>query len=367
VFHVGPPTAELANRVHPIELPHVGDPPGDAVTAPTGRYRFLVRNPDTKQPGPWGAALVVDGGNGRRHGLLIEDVGAPIAPRWLDGRLIFLRIVWGRSVFSDLIFDAASGTLPYHEQAEDGRAAFEQYQAACRGRCPCNVDAATDPDHPARFTVNAPLPTALPGSQAMLGLLELPGIFGPPEQGGVVPAHDPRPLAVYAEPDAERAPMARPIEMAHFEHREYTYEGAAAVVYARRPGWFAIGLRGLAWPRGWIRADEAGQFHDIADLLRFHLSYLNAHWDGHLWSAPVGGLRTTEPSMRVAGHTADASDQHPMQVLETRVVAGGLWLRIETFDESPCNVDTPAVLDRGWIPAFSASGALVAGYYSRGC
>ena len=56
-----------------------------------------------------------------------------------------------------------------------------------------------------------------------------------------------------------------------------------------------------------------------------------------------------------------------MNILEARSIGDGLWLHVETLDESPCNGGTPKVVDRGWIPAYAASGALVAGYYSRGC
>ena len=72
-------------------------------------------------------------------------------------------------------------------------------------------------------------------------------------------------------------------------------------------------------------------------------------------------------SRLVEGHAPDASDEHAVNILEARSIGDGLWLHVETLDESPCNGGTPKVVDRGWIPAYAASGALVAGYYSRGC
>ncbi|MDD3519501.1 MAG: hypothetical protein PHQ14_14225, partial [Chromatiales bacterium] len=44
IFHAGPPPAVLANRVHRVDLPRSIDPPGDAVVAPDGGYRFWLRN-----------------------------------------------------------------------------------------------------------------------------------------------------------------------------------------------------------------------------------------------------------------------------------------------------------------------------------
>ena len=367
VFHAGPPAAEFANRMHLIEVPGGATPAGELMPSPDGARQLWVRNPDTTQPGPWGAALIIDAPGETRRSLFIEEVGAPLAPRWLNERLIFLRIVWGRAVFSDVILDAQSGNLRYHEQAHDGRNAFEQYQAACRGACPCDPEAAMNPDHPSRFTIDAALPTALPGAQSTIGLLLLPTIFGPPETGGVVPADPSVPVAVYAEPDPNAEPALRLSDLAHFEYREYAYEGAAAVVYEQRPGWYAISLRDQALTRGWVRAADAGEFLPLARLLPNRLAFLNAHWNGHLWSQPAGGRRTAQVSRLVEGHAPDASDEHAVNILEARSIGDGLWLHVETLNPPPCTAGTPKVVDRGWIPAYAASGELVAGYYSRGC
>jgi hypothetical protein len=365
-FHAGPPPAELANRLHFIDTPAVAMA-GEPLPSPNGTARLWLRQPDTSQPQPWGAGLVIDRGEASHRSLIVEQVAAPLAPRWLNERWIFLRLVWGRIQFSDLIIDAETGELRYHEQVLDGAIAFEQFQAACRGRCPCDPNAALDPDDPSRFTVQAELPTARPGDQAMIGLLMLPTIFGPPETGGVVPAAEPQPVAVFAEPDPQAESFAALVDLAHFEYREHTYEGAAAVVYARRPGWYAIGLNGQALPRGWVRADDAGEFLPVATLLHRRLAFLNAHWNGHLWSEPAGGRRTAEPSVLIGPGPPDASTEIAINILDTREVGDGVWLHVETLDQSPCNTAAPGVVDRGWIPAYAARGDLVAGYYSRGC
>jgi hypothetical protein len=367
VFHSGPPSAQLANRLRLVAAPTAGEPPGTPVAAPGGVARYWLRQPDTATPGPWAAALIVDGGQGQLHSLLIEQIGGPLAPRWLNERLLFVRVVWGRIQFSDLVLDALDGSLRYHELAQDGAIAFDQFQDACRGRCPCDPAVALSPDDPARFSVDAPLPSARPGAQAMIGLLILPTVFGPPQTGGVVPADDLQPVAIFAEPDDGAAPALQRVALEHFEYREYTYEGAAAVVYDQRPGWYAIGLRDQPLARGWVRAADAGQFLPVAALLRDRLAFLNAHWDGHLWSEPGDGRRTAEASVLVDENARDASTEVAVNILDTRMLGDGLWLSVETLDQSPCNGGAPAVVDRGWIPAYAASGALVAGYYSRGC
>lgn len=365
VTHAGPPPAEFANRLHLIETPAVAMS-GSPLVAADRRTRLWLRQPDTTRPPPWGAALVVDRGGDRHRTLLVEDIGAPLAPRWLNTRWVFLRVVWGRAVFSDLVLDVQTGELRYHELARDGGAAFEQYRAACRGRCPCDPALARDADDPARFAVEAPIPAARPGAQAMIGLLLLPGLFGPPESGGVVAADPLRPVPVYAEPDAGAAPTLHLAAPDAVEYREYTYEGAAAVVFEQRSGWYAVALRDAPIARGWIRAADAGEFLPLTELLPNRLSYLNAHWDGHLWSGPGQGRRTGRASTLV-GATPDASTEIPIELLDLRRVGDGLWLQVQTLDQSPCTGTTPQVVDRGWIPAYASDGALVMGYYSRGC
>lgn len=366
IFHSGAPPAELANRLHLIETPASVAAPGEATAAPDERHRFWVRNPDTSQPGPWGAAVVVDTGKPQRPALFIEDVSGPLHPRWLNERLLFLRVPWGRVMFSDLILDVESATLRYHELAQDGRAAYEQFREACGGRCPCAADDA-GAEEEKRFTTDAPIPLSTPGADALTGLLELPTVFGPPETGGVVAAEQPRAVAIYAAPDDSTPPITTLVELEDFEYREFTYEGAAAVVYRQRPDWYEIGVRLPDRKKAWLRAGDAGDFMPVGELLTGRLAYLNEHWDGHLWADAGSGRRSGEPSRLIAPSPHDTRAELAVRILETRSVGDGLWLRVETMEENECvRADSP-VVDRGWIPAYSATGQLVAWFFSRGC
>lgn len=366
IFHGGPPSADLANRLHRIETPAEVVPRGPSVPSPDGVRRFWVRNPDTTKPGPWGAAIVIDSGQVLRPTILVDDVGGPLRPRWISERLIFVRVPWGRVVFTDLILDATTGVLRYHEVAHDGADAYAQYQAACRGQCPC-PDSVTEASAEAdRFSVDAPVPPATPGPDAHIGLLELPTIFGPPEQGGIVPAEEPQAVPVYGEADASLAPLAELVDLAHFERREFTYEGAAAVVYRRIPGWYEIGVKMKGRNRAWVRSTADRVFMPIGDLLMGRMAYLNEWWDGHLWSEPGGGLRTESPS-RLRTSRDDGRSEISVTVSESREVNGGLWLHVETHEGTGCGGGGGDPIDQGWIPAYAVNGNLVAGYYSRGC
>lgn len=367
MFHAGSPPAELANRIHLIETPASVTPPGMASESADGARRFWVRNPDTSAPGPWGAAVVVDSGQAQRPTLMVENVAGPILPRWLNERLIFVRIQWGRVTFTDIILDAETRELRYHEVVHDGGEAYAQYQAACGGRCDCPSGAVETSPAADPFGVDAPIPSASAGAGALIGLLELPTVFGPPEQGGVVPADEPRPVPVFAEPLESASPLAALVDLPQFEYREYTYEGAAAVVYRRVAGWYEIGVKMKARKRAWVREASAGAFMPIGELLLARPAYLNERWDGHLWSTPGGDARRTGAPSRLRSAVADGGRvEVSVQVVEVREVGNGLWLRVETREGSGCGDEAP-IVDRGWVPAYDASGQLVAGYHSRGC
>jgi hypothetical protein len=332
--------------------------PGQASVSPNGAYRFWVRNPDTSLAPPWGAALTVDAERtDRRTVLLIQDVAAPLEPRWVNEKLIFLRVAWGRSVFNDLILDVEDNRLVFNELVRDGSGAYEQFQQACSGPCPCPDE---DPD---------PVPAAKPGPNALIGLLQLPQVFGPPEQGGVGAAEDPGTVTLHAGPDvtSERLGMLSAID--DFEFREYTCEGAAAVVYEEADGWYRIGLRTRRLggrDSAWVNAGGAGDFLPIGALLVNRLAYLNSHWDGRLWPWPPDRPRS-RGTPAPGGADRGSARAYPVNVLETRTLDRGLWLRVETLSGDPCDGGTPEVLDRGWVPAYSDSGQLVAGFHARGC
>lgn len=357
-YHSGPPPPELADRVHLIETPAL-PVPGDETVSPNGAYRFWVRNPDTAKPGPWGAGIIVDTGKEKRLTLLIENVAQPVAPRWINEKLIMLRIVWGRIAFSDLIVDVERGEIIFHEQVNDGTIAWQQARESCEGACPCGGTPVAAEEPPTR-PVDGIMPAATPGDGAIIGLLLLPTIFGPPEQGGVVPADQPVPVPVYEAPEGGAKKLAELGRIEDFEYREYTYEGAAAVVYEQRPGWYRIGIR-AALEHGrstaWISAKSAGEFLGLGDFLVNAQTYLNEHWDGYVWTAPENGMRTGLSRLK-RERAPQAREEYAVHIQEIREIGDGVWFKVETL-RGACQGNS-TVVDRGWVPAYSADGALVA-------
>jgi len=374
IYHPGPPNEQQADQVHLIETPAAAPAPGEPVTAPNGAYRFWVRNPDTSRRGPWNAGLIVDVERESRPTLLFENVADPINPRWLNEKLIFLRVAWGRRVFSDLIFDVEARALIYHEQAIYGANAYHQFQQACGEQCPCTGQGPPQPDAQQSATTSPPpvrpatasaglMPPAKPGPDALIGLLKLPTIFGAPEAGGVVATDHPTPVPVYAAPEAGAKKLGEPAEPHDFERKEYTYEGAAAVVYAKQPGWYQIGMANDT--KAWLSAKSAGEYLPIGQLLKARLAYLNQHWNRKLWESPTTykGWNSRLKKGKDAAEDVEIS----ADILEYRTLGKHLWLRIETYDHSVCEGGARRIVDQGWIPAYSEDGKLVADYYARGC
>ena len=383
IYHEGLPKADLAKRVNLIQGPP-GATTGEAIVSPNGGYRMWVRNPDTSKPGPWHAALIVDAERKTRPTLLIEDVAGPITPRWINEKLIFIRVTWGRIAFSDLILDAEKGELIYHERATDGQIAYQQFQTSCNGPCPCEttpqqVDSPANPE--AAAPISPPgnsvassdnssrlMPKATPGKNVAIGLVLLPTAFGSPEQGGLQAADNPIPVPVYASPEAGAQKVAELGQPSDFVYQEYTYEGGAVVVYEQRPGWYRIGLGNSAdtTRSAWISSKSTGGFMPVSRLLKTRLAYLNQHWDGYTWKSPTTYMRLGLSRLK-RNRDTEAREEYSVNILDTQQVGDGLWLQVETLDRSPCTGGTPQIVDRGWIPAYAESGKLVAWYHSRGC
>jgi hypothetical protein len=129
---------------------------------------------------------------------------------------------------------------------------------------------------------------------------------------------------------------------------EYAYEDEGLVVYERKQEWVRVKLKqGSAW----IQIPQGGKFLPLEELLVETLTFLTKEWDGKL-AKTAGGvmgpkLKTeVEPTVKVVGN---------------KRIDGKLWVNLAIYDASPCEVATPKVIARGWVPA------RVVWFYSRGC
>lgn len=107
------------------------------------------------------AIILVDVERASLLRITIPSVPTAPLPVWVSEKLLFLRVAHGQVQFSDVLVDVEAGRAVYTEAARFGDAAFDQFQLACQGQCPClAVPGSADslPEPPA----TAPRPGELP-------------------------------------------------------------------------------------------------------------------------------------------------------------------------------------------------------------
>ncbi|KAF0145869.1 MAG: hypothetical protein FD156_547 [Nitrospirae bacterium] len=69
----------------------------------------------------------------------ITDVFGVSDIKWINEKLLFIRIWWGRIAIDDVIFDVEKEAIVYTEPAVDGFQAYQQYKDFCKklGGCKC--------------------------------------------------------------------------------------------------------------------------------------------------------------------------------------------------------------------------------------
>jgi len=130
VYHTGDPPAETAQK---ITLTRTDEKHGDfaGVKSPNGAYAFDVQNPTGIQRPPRVATVTVDTEREYRLALRLHGVAKPIEPQWINEKLVFVRVGWSATAFTDLILDVEAEELIYSEVAWDGTWLFEEKESAC--------------------------------------------------------------------------------------------------------------------------------------------------------------------------------------------------------------------------------------------
>ncbi len=340
MLYLGPPPPEVAERVHLARVP------GD------GAEQIVVHNPDTIGPGPWRAALEIPLSNDGDLRVLLDGVTGPITPREVGASLVYVRVPWGRTTFSDLLIDRNSGELIDHEQVVDGSDAWRQARQSCAlpemagdAACACAGD-----------LHEWPRPRANPEPDSILGLLVLSGVFGPGETGGVIAADPVVPLPLYPSPENGLEPVLLVDDASELAWREYAYEAGAAVVIGRHDGWHRIRLADGG--DGWVRPEHADRFLPLAELYAGAMTYMTHAWSGRLWRKGRGGWRA---------FGIQHGDETPVAVVAVQARGDSLWLEVEIPKMSPCDGGGSEIRDHGWVPAWNKEGEQNIWMFSRGC
>lgn len=111
-----------------ISLSETKDLPGQLAAksekrSPQGTRYVLLQSADFSKPGPWTTSVFIGGVglNGHLPRLsFIDHANGGVRVQWLNEKLLFVEVWWGRIVSTDLIFDVNSGTFLYRETAECG-------------------------------------------------------------------------------------------------------------------------------------------------------------------------------------------------------------------------------------------------------
>ena len=105
---------------------------GEKMLSPNKAYWFSVTEPDTMKPGPY--KLQVDIYNERDYLVRLDvlDIYGNFKSHaeWINEKLLYARLWWGRVLGVDFIFDVEKEQIIYKENINDGNIPFIQWQQA---------------------------------------------------------------------------------------------------------------------------------------------------------------------------------------------------------------------------------------------
>jgi hypothetical protein len=127
VFYSAPTAVPLKERLiisrTKSELPQKapGEMERTEKSSPQGTARVIfIDQPDFMKTGPWNTKLAIVGNEAHPIDLTIDfrDHGnGGVTVHWLNEKLLFIRVWWGRIVSTDLVLDVDSGNPIYSEEA----------------------------------------------------------------------------------------------------------------------------------------------------------------------------------------------------------------------------------------------------------
>jgi hypothetical protein len=199
-------------------------------------------------------------------------------------------------------------------------------------------------------------------NQKVMGLVELPSVFGKRDPNGppgfVRPAHV-QAVPIYSHPSIDSPVIGQISGLESAETKEFDYEAPAVVVYKIVDGWVLIHITVSSKNEfGWVSPHTQGPYHPLVELLNSSLCYLEEDWDGVLYES-ANALKVTK-RIRVAGK------RRHINVVQSEEYQGALWIEVELLSPGHCERESK-VLDRGWVPAYKKDGKLNVWFYSRGC
>jgi len=204
---------------------------------------------------------------------------------------------------------------------------------------------------------------AEPNIRRVVGLVELPSIFGtvdPDGPPGMIPPAQIQPVPLHSHPISTSPIVAMISSPDAVETKEFDYEARAAVVYEMADDWVLVRMMvdSLSCKPGWIHPNSRGPFHPVEDLLKSGLCYLTTDWNGFLYADASNSkiVNKTEPN----GQTRD------INILEMREFQDQLWVVVELLGPGRCEGIEPEIVAKGWVPVHKRDGKLNVWFFSRG-
>jgi hypothetical protein len=102
--------------------------------SPNGVYYFTISEPHTSNP-----SVLVYSEKNHITRIAFGEVKSLGGVSWINERLLYLRVWWGREAATDIVFDVEKERVVHAESVHGGRNAFEQYREGCalHGGCQC--------------------------------------------------------------------------------------------------------------------------------------------------------------------------------------------------------------------------------------
>jgi hypothetical protein len=96
---------------------------GERLQSPQGTRSVVLRKADTAQSGPWNTTIYVLGNRAQPVALKIvfkDHASGGVRVSWLNEKLLFLSVWWGRIASTDLVLDIETSKPVYMEDADYG-------------------------------------------------------------------------------------------------------------------------------------------------------------------------------------------------------------------------------------------------------
>ncbi len=119
IYHTGSPSVDLGRKIERT-LNVTRTPRDDALVSLNGGYKTWVEIPNRPVGNVADQILYLYSEQERVTRFYIEQAQLIVTPQWINEKLVFARVVWGREAYTDIVVDVESGDVVYEEEARGG-------------------------------------------------------------------------------------------------------------------------------------------------------------------------------------------------------------------------------------------------------